>query len=255
MKIAGGDRIAAPRDKVWEALNDPEILRQCIPGCQSLEKEGSDRLRAIVEVKIGPIGARFSGAVTLSNINPLHGYTLAGEGQAGVAGSAKGTARVQLAEDGNGTLLSYEVESEVSGRLAQLGGPLIDSTAKRLSGLFFQRFGALVGAPPAAVAAETVRSAPLPKAAAPQPPVSAAAPSSHGLPIAWILAVALAALAGFLVGRGQGGGASDWTGLAIGLLVIIVAAAGFEYGRRAAAPQLVLDAGLLRRLLREESQP
>jgi carbon monoxide dehydrogenase subunit G len=253
MRITGGDRIAGPRAKVWEALNDPAILRQCIPGCQSLEKEGSDRLRAVVEVKIGPIGARFSGAVTLSDIDPPQGYTLTGEGQAGVAGSARGTARVRLAEDGDGTLLSYEVESEVSGRLAQLGGPLIDSTAKRLSGLFFQRFGALVGAPAVAPAVEKAQPpAQAPKSAA-QSPAPAAAPSSAGFPIAWILAIALAAVLGFLGGRGQGGG-SDWAGIAIGLLVIVVAAAGFEHGRRAAAPQLVLDADLLRRLLREQSR-
>lgn len=257
MRITGGDRIAAPRDKVWEALNDPDVLRRCIPGCEVLEREGSDRLRAVVEVKIGPIGARFSGAVTLSDIDPPKGYTLTGEGHAGVAGSAKGTARVRLVEDGTGTLLSYEVESEVSGRLAQLGGPLIDSTAKRLSGLIFQRLGPLVGAHGAAPAArEAVQPAPLPppKAAAAQVTTPAIAPFKASLPVAWMLAVALAALVGFLIGRGQGAG-SDWAGVAIGLLVIVVAAVGFEYGRRAAAPQLVIDTALLRRLLRDENQP
>lgn len=248
MKMNGEERIAAPRSQVWQALNDPEILRQCIPGCQSLEREAADRLRATVEIKIGPIGARLSGAVTLSDIDPPQGYTITGEGQGGTVGSAKGSAQVRLAEDGGGTLLTYEVDAQVGGRLAQLGGPIIDATAKQLAGKFFKRFGEVVGGP---------AQAELATAAVPASPISAGTPlprpvSSQGLPVAWILAIAVAALAGFLVGRGQGdAGGSDWMGLAIGLLVVIVAAAGFEFGRRAAAPIVVLDAALLARLGKE----
>ncbi|HYP63837.1 MAG TPA: carbon monoxide dehydrogenase subunit G, partial [Acidocella sp.] len=143
MKMTGEQNIAASRQKVWEALNDQEVLRQSIPGCQSLEKDADGRLNAVVAVKIGPIGARFAGAVTLSELDPPNGYKITGEGQGGMAGSAKGGAKVRLADAPGGTLLSYEVEAEVGGRLAQLGGPMIDATAKQLAGKFFEQFGAV----------------------------------------------------------------------------------------------------------------
>jgi carbon monoxide dehydrogenase subunit G len=249
MQMSGQQRIAADRQSVWRALNDPETLRRSIPGCQSLEREADDRLRAVVEVKIGPISARFAGAVTLSDIDPPNGYTIAGEGQGGTVGFAKGGAKVRLADSGDGgTLLSYEVEAQVGGRLAQLGGPLIDATAKQLAGRFFQQFGEAVATP----AAET----PAPAAAAPAAPAIAAPAVSpkgdggvRGAPGAWLAALLAAALVGYLVGHAQRGGAEgDWMGLAIGLLVVVVAAAGFEFGRRAAAPVVVLDAALLARL-------
>jgi carbon monoxide dehydrogenase subunit G len=250
MKMTGEQRIAAPRQRVWEALNDPEILRASIPGCQSLEKVADDRFSATVEVKVGPIGARFKGAVSLADLNPPNGYTLILEGNGGIAGSAKGSAKVRLSEDAGNTLISYEVEAEVGGRMAQLGGPLIDATAKQLAGKFFGRFSELVGG--AAKPAEPSRA----KAAPPITLGRAAAPiavplraSSGGLPMAWILATVVAALAGFLVGRGQGVTGSDWAGLAIGLSLIVVAGAAFEYGRRSAAPVVMLDSALLRRLI------
>jgi hypothetical protein len=174
-----------------------------------------------------------------------------------VVGSAKAVIKVQLAEDGAATVLSYDVDAQVAGRLAQLGGPIIDATAKQFAAKFFKRFGELVGgvaaAAPGAAVGET------PRAVATSAPVagapSAPAASSSALPVAWIMALAVAALAGFLIGRGQGdAGGSDWMGLAIGLLIVIVAAAGFEFGRRAAAPQIVLDAALLQRLLRGDRQ-
>jgi carbon monoxide dehydrogenase subunit G len=256
MRMTGEERIAAPRKRVWEALNDPEALRQCIPGCQSLISETTDRLRAVVEVKIGPIGARFDSKITLSDIHPTHSYVLTAEGQGGTVGSAKSNIRVRLADDPNGTLLSYEVDAQVGGRLAQLGGPLIDATAKQLAGKFFKRFSEVIGGPPqiaaGANAAEVPQALPsaAPVPAAPSFAASSAPPGSSGaFPIAWILALAVAALVGFLVGRGQSPGGSDWMGLALGLLVIIIAAAGFEFGRRAAAPQIILDEALLRRLV------
>ena len=251
MKMTGQERIAAPRSRVWEALNDPEVLQQCIPGCQSLQKEGADKLRATVEIKIGPIGARFNSLVTLTDVQAPQSYTLIGEGQGGTVGSAKATIKVRLAEDGEATLLSYEVEAQVGGRLAQLGGPLIDATAKQLAAKFFKKFGEVVCGVKAAPAAVQATS----RASAPSAQTYSSAPSSGSFPIAWILALAVAALVGFLIGRGHSDAAgSDWMGLAIGLLVVIVAAAGFEFGRRAAAPQIVLDATLLDRLLRGEKQ-
>jgi len=255
MNMSGEQRIAASRQQVWEALNDPDVLRRCIPGCQSLEKEADGRLRATVEVKIGPIGARFNGAVSLSDLDPPNGYTITGEGQGGTVGYAKGGAKVRLADDGGGTLLSYEVDAQVGGRLAQLGGPIIDATAKQLAGKFFDQFGQVVGAPaPAVEPAATSGAAPSLQPAQPQsratPPAPAAGPV-RGVPTAWVLALVVAGLVGYLFGHAGGGGGSDWMGLAIGLLVVVVAAAGFEFGRRAAAPVVVLDAALLARLLEE----
>lgn len=238
MHMAGEQRVAASRRRVWEALNDPEILRASIPGCQSLEQDGDDRLIATVEVKIGPIQARFKGAVTLSELDPPNGYTITGEGNAGIVGTAKGGAKVRLSEDGGGALVSYTVDAEVGGRLAQLGGPIIDAAAKQLAGKFFDNFGALVEG----------RKSAAPAASAQTPP-AAIGPAAGGLPIGWILALAVAAFAGYFIGAGQSEAGSAWAGLAIGLLVIVAAGAGFEYGRRAAAPVIMLDNDLLRRLL------
>jgi carbon monoxide dehydrogenase subunit G len=251
MNMTGEQRIAAPRQRVWEALNDPEILRASIPGCQSLDRAADDRFTAAVEVKVGPIGARFKGAVSLADLNPPNGYTLVLEGNGGIAGSVKGSAKVRLSEDAGSTLVSYEVDAQIGGRMAQLGGPIIDATSKQLAGKFFGRFGEIVGG-----AANPVEPGRAKTTASPTTPVGApaalAAPSpaaSGGLPIAWILATVVAALTGFLIGRGQGAAGSDWAGVAIGLLLIVVAATAFEYGRRVAAPVVMLDGALLRRLI------
>jgi uncharacterized protein len=241
MNITGEQRIPVPRQRVWEALNDPEILRASIPGCQSLEREADDRFTATVEVKVGPIGARFKGTVSLADLDPPNGYALILQGNGGISGSLKGSAQVRLREDVGSTLISYEVEAQVGGRMAQLGGPIIDATAKQLAGKFFSRFGEIVGGAKAATPPGTLDS--FPGSLTPTPV------ASGGLPIAWILATVVAALAGFLAGRGQGVTGSDWAGLAIGLLLIVVAGAAFEYGRRSAAPVLMLDSALLRRLI------
>jgi uncharacterized protein len=248
MNMSGEQRIAAPRQRVWEALNDPETLRASIPGCQSLEKEADDRFAATVEVKMGPIGARFKGAVSLTDLNPPHGYVLNLQGNGGITGSVKGNAKVRLREDAGSTLIAFEVDAEVAGRMAQLGGPIIDATAKQLADKFFTRFGEIVGG--AAQPAETARAG---ATASPATPVGALAQPSSAvagkLPMAWMLAIVVAALTGFLLGRGQAGAGSDWAGIAIGLMLIVVAGAAFEYGRRAAAPVIMLDSVLLRRLL------
>lgn len=246
MKMTGEERIEVPRVRVWEALNDPEVLRRCIPGCLSLEKEAADRLRAIVEVKVGPIGARFNSTVMLADIDPQRSYKLTIEGQGGTVGSAKSDIRVRLSDQGNGTLLSYEVEATIGGRLAQLGGGLIDATAKQFATRFFKRFGELAGDTGEAIPVTKIPEGP--QASADSAPSRRPAVSPR-MPVAWLLAVVVAALVGFLIGRSQGSGGSDWMGLAIGLLLLLVAAAAYVAGRGAATPQIVLDAKLLQRLL------
>lgn len=138
--MAGEYRIAAPREAVWAALNDPEVLRACIPGCEALTKVSDTEMTAVVVQKIGPVKARFEGAVELANINAPERYTIQGEGKGGVAGFAKGGADVTLAEDGGETVLSYQVTAAVGGKLARLGNRLIDSTAKKLANQFFEDF-------------------------------------------------------------------------------------------------------------------
>jgi uncharacterized protein len=139
--IEGEERVAAPIGKVWDALNDPAVLKECIPGCQSLEKTSDSDLAATVVLKIGPIKATFNGAVTLTNLNPPHSYTISGEGKGGIAGFARGGADVTLAEDGaDATLLTYAAKADVGGKIAQLGSRLITSTSKKLAGEFFSSF-------------------------------------------------------------------------------------------------------------------
>jgi carbon monoxide dehydrogenase subunit G len=148
--MSGENRIPASRAKVWAALNDPAVLKASIPGCQSLEKLSDTEMTAVVQAKVGPVKATFNGHVTLSNIDPPNGYTIEGEGKGGVAGFAKGGADVRLADDGDGTLLTYKVKAQVGGKLAQIGGRLIDATAKQMADQFFSAFAANVGGPPPA---------------------------------------------------------------------------------------------------------
>lgn len=145
MEMKDSVMIPADRQLVWEALNDPETLRQCIPGCEELEMLTPTELRAQVLLKIGPIKARFAGAVALSELDPPNSYVLSGEGKGGVAGMAKGAARVTLgeAEDGQ-TLLEYNARVDVGGKVAQLGSRLLDSTAKKLTRKFFEDFSEIV---------------------------------------------------------------------------------------------------------------
>jgi carbon monoxide dehydrogenase subunit G len=145
MDMTGEERIAASRETVWAALNDVEVLKQCIPGCESLEKQSDTEMTAKVKLAIGPVSARFSGKVTLSEVDAPNGYRIAGEGSGGAAGYAKGSALVRLIEDGDATLLKYEARADVGGKLAQVGGRLIDATARKLAGEFFSKFGAVVG--------------------------------------------------------------------------------------------------------------
>ncbi|HUB12538.1 MAG TPA: carbon monoxide dehydrogenase subunit G [Acetobacteraceae bacterium] len=181
MDMTGERRIPAPRQTVWNALNDPAVLRDSIPGCQSLEKESDTAMKATAAVKIGPISARFTGNVLLSDIDPPSSYTISGEGQGGVAGFAKGGAKVNLADDGADTLLRYEVHAQVGGKLAQLGARLVDASAKQMAEQFFDRFSARV-APPAPEAAAAPAAASAGPAASAAPPASAATALSAAAP-------------------------------------------------------------------------
>lgn len=150
MDMQGEERIAASREMVWAALNNPDILKQCIPGCQTLEMTSPTEMTATVKIKVGPVSASFSGNVTLSNIDAPNGYTISGEGSGGIAGFAKGGADVALRDDGGETVLTYTVKAQIGGKLAMLGSRLIDSTAKKLAQQFFEELGKVVGGAAAA---------------------------------------------------------------------------------------------------------
>lgn len=140
MDMTGHEFINATKQQVWDALNDAEVLKACIPGCEELIKTSETEFTAKTVLKIGPVKAKFSGVVRFEDLDPPNGYKLTGEGQGGIAGHAKGGAIVTLMEQEDGVLLSYEVKSEIGGKIAQLGSRLIDATAKRLAGEFFGKF-------------------------------------------------------------------------------------------------------------------
>ncbi|MEQ8964853.1 MAG: carbon monoxide dehydrogenase subunit G, partial [Azospirillaceae bacterium] len=178
MEMSGEYRIGAPREKVWEALNDPEVLKQSIPGCEEVEKVSDTELAAKVTAKVGPVKAKFQGQVTLGNLNPPESYTISGEGKGGAAGFAKGSADVKLEADGDETIMRYDVKASVGGKLAQLGGRLIDGTAKKMADEFFSNFRDIVGQPSAPAPHEgTVTGAAEAPAPSPAPAPAAAAPS------------------------------------------------------------------------------
>ncbi len=154
MDMTGSQRIEATREVVYAALNDVDVLRQCIPGCETVEKTSDTEMTAKVTLKIGPVKASFSGKVTLSDLDPPNGYTITGEGSGGAAGFAKGGAKVSLEADGEATVLHYTVSAQIGGKLAQLGGRLIDATSKKLAGDFFEKFSEIVGPAPEGEAVE-----------------------------------------------------------------------------------------------------
>ncbi len=188
MDMTGERQIPAPREKVWAALNDPEVLKAAIPGCESLEKLSDTDLKATAAVKIGPIAARFTGKVQLLDLDPPNSYRIAGEGQGGVAGFAKGGAVVHLVEEGAFTLLHYDVKAQVGGKIAQLGARLIDATAKQMADAFFDRFVAEVAAAAPVPAGAEVPAVPPAPARPPQVSVFDLIPREpFGLPIiGWI---------------------------------------------------------------------
>jgi carbon monoxide dehydrogenase subunit G len=148
MDFTGRYVIAAPPQRVWDGINDPAVLKACIPGCDQMEKTSPTEFVATAKIKIGPVSASFKGKVTLSDLDPPHRLVLAGEGQGGVAGFAKGGALVTLTPEGDGTILSYTAKAAVGGKLAQIGQRLIDGAAKQIADDFFKRFAAALEPPP-----------------------------------------------------------------------------------------------------------
>jgi carbon monoxide dehydrogenase subunit G len=140
MTMNGEVHLPASREVVWEKLNDPYVLKKCIPGCEELTRSDENQFQAVAKMKVGPVSARFRGRVTLSDLDPPNGYRISGEGEGGVAGFAKGGATVALSEKDGGTLLTYNVEAQIGGKLAQLGQRLISGSAKKLADQFFVSF-------------------------------------------------------------------------------------------------------------------
>lgn len=209
MEMTGEQRLPAPRAVVWAALNDPEVLKQSIPGCEEIEKTSDTEMTAKVAVKVGPVSAKFTGQVTLSDLDPPNGYTISGEGKGGVAGFGKGGAKVTLTEDGDGTILRYEVTASVGGKLAQIGARLIDATAKKMAEDFFGRFSQIVAAQAGGGAEATAPAGvAAPIAAGAEPPQtpslgtmlgSVGAPRSGLSPMTWVSLVVVIVLLILLV--------------------------------------------------------
>lgn len=254
MKMAGQQRIPASRDVVWKALNDPAILEACIPGCQELVKLSDTQMNATAVIKVGPVSAKFQGAVTLSELDPPNGYRITGEGQGGVAGFAKGGAVVRLEADGEATLLHYDVSAEIGGKLSQLGGRLIDATARQMSAAFFKRFAqeietqyntqAGTEAPQATqqISTQTAATQTQPGTRQPHPTEAADRPTrglfgGTGLPALLILAAVICA---FWYGLGgnfpklvpAGSTQAVSPDFASAVLLLIVAAIGYLFGRQ-----------------------
>lgn len=182
MEMTGEYRIEAAQQKVWEALNDPAALQACIPGCETLEKTADNEFKATVRAKVGPVSARFSGKVTLVDLDPPNGYRIVGEGQGGAAGFAKGGATVRLVSEGAATILRYNADAQVGGKLAQIGSRLIDGTAKKLADEFFSAFAARLAGPAAGEANSPVPGGGVTAA---KPPGAADKPS----PMLWAVAI------------------------------------------------------------------
>lgn len=172
MEMTGEQRIPLPQQQVWDALNDPEILKACIPGCESIEKVSDAEYKVAVTAAVGPVKAKFNGKLLLADLNPPNSYSLAFEGSGGAAGFGKGNAQISLAPDGGGTLLTYKATATVGGKLAQIGSRLIDGVAKKMSDDFFSRFNKAVTPAEEAVT---------------QPPAAAAPGKAAGVP-AWVWA-------------------------------------------------------------------
>lgn len=205
MELTGEQLIPAPRTKVWDAINDPEILRQCITGAETVTKTSDTEFEATVQVKVGPVKARFKGKVALGDLDPPNGCTISGEAQGGVAaGFGKGSAEVRLADvemdGGTGTKLTYAVKAQVGGKLAQIGARLIDGVAAKMAEDFFSKFNAIVGGSAGAAdspATETeVAIGAAATTAAPQP-APLPAPVTSGIP-SWIWIVGLIVVVGIV---------------------------------------------------------
>lgn len=281
MDMAGEKRIEASRDVVWAALNDPEILRKCIPGCQELQKHSDTEMTAVAVIKVGPVSARFQGAVTLSDLDPPNGYRITGEGQGGVAGFAKGSAEVLLTADGDATILRYSVSAQIGGKLSQLGGRLIDATSRKMSDAFFKRFAEEIAtscatagsgegeAPGVTAASQAAAPAALPTGNESRPQLStglssagsyAAAPWMSWLNIAVLAAAAVVIVADLLIGSpGRLSPPAATGGLAVDLssavLLFLVLSVGYLAGRQHEASRANMsDRQLLLALLTQRTE-
>ncbi|MBL8700622.1 MAG: carbon monoxide dehydrogenase subunit G [Alphaproteobacteria bacterium] len=197
MELTGERLLPASRDRVWAALNDPEVLKRCIPGCQEIAKLSDTELTAKVGLSVGPVKATFTGRVTLSEIDAPNGYKISGEGQGGVAGFGKGSAVVKLTDDPAGTRLTYAADAAVGGKLAQIGSRLVEATARKLADEFFTRFADEFPAVAAAAPAATPEPADAATSAATPAPAAPTAPAGARLsPAIWVPAlVAILAIA------------------------------------------------------------
>lgn len=252
MEMSGRKLIPEPRETVWKALNDQEILRNCVPGCQTLEKTSDTEMVATATLRVGPVSAKFGGKISLSELNAPVSYRITGEGQGGVAGFAKGTAVITLDEVADGTMLIYTVEAQVGGKLAQLGGRLIDATARKMSEAFFESFAneirrqyhgeAAIADAPAPTGRESAAARPAVPTVGLPPVPSQSAPPPQGSPgrqaVVTLSALALAATFAFLWLTSRQGGApalapqallSPEFGAAVQL--ILIAAVGYLFGR------------------------
>ena len=147
MTMSGEVQLPASRETVWAKLNDAEVLKSCVPGCEQLDKTSDTEFQAVAAIKVGPVKARWKGKVRLSDLDPPNGYKISGEGDGGVAGFAKGGASVKLTDKDGGTLLTYNVEAQIGGKLAQLGQRLINGAAKKVADEFFANFAKAVSGP------------------------------------------------------------------------------------------------------------
>ena len=185
MEMQGNRLLAITQQQAWDALNDPEVLKTCIAGCDKVERSGENQFTVGVAIKIGPVSAKFSGKIALADMAPPHSYTLSFEGQGGPAGFGKGSAKVQLTPTAAGTDLSYSVQASVGGKIAQLGQRLIDGVAKSMAEDFFKRF-------------DQEMQKQYPPAEAPASPVAQASASDGGFSVptwVWVVGAALVALA------------------------------------------------------------
>jgi carbon monoxide dehydrogenase subunit G len=160
MEMTGEQLIPLPQQRVWEALNDPGILKACIPGCEGIEKVSDTEYKVVMTVAIGPVKAKFNGKLLLADLNPPHSYSIAFEGTGGAAGFGKGAAQVSLLPEGSGTRLTYKATASVGGKLAQIGSRLIDGVAKKMSDDFFAKFNETVAPAPGRAASPAGKGKP-----------------------------------------------------------------------------------------------
>jgi len=184
MELTGDILIAAPREKVWAGLNDPEVLVRCIPGCEAMEATSPTERTARVAVKVGPVRARFVGHIRMADVRANEGCTLNFEGSGGAAGMAKGHSNVSLSDETGGTRLSYTTQASVGGKLGQVGGRMIDAAAKQMADQFFTAFNAIVAEPVAAAQAEAPAAVAASEAAVPASATTPAVPTAVATPAA-----------------------------------------------------------------------